>query len=257
MKQSIIGINILRCLASQGLKIFNIDQAKEAATQLKVKKNYVAEALHHCLKGGWISRLKKGVYAFSGDSGFIDPPHDFEIAMALVSPCSISHWTAMNYHNLTEQSPNIIFALTPSFSSIPRSINKDKFHFIKIKKEYYFGFEKIWVDQSQVLITDLERTLLDGLMMPEYCGDFQEVLHAFKISKSNINIEKIIHYALKLDKSIIKRLGWILEKLNIEKSDLKDLLQVAIKSYRKLDPRGPSKGPYNRKWMIQENIGFV
>ncbi len=257
MKQSITGINILRKLASQGLKIFNIDQAREVAIQLKIRSNYVVEVLHYSLKGGWILRLKKGVYAFSADSGFIDPPHQFEIAMALVSPCAISHWTAMAYHHLTQQSSNVVFAITPNSSSIPRSINKERFHFVKIKKEHYFGVQKVWIEQSQIYITDLERTLLDGLMMPQYCGDFQEVLHAFKMLDNKLDVEKIIEYALKLDKSVIKRLGWILEKVNVEKSYLKILLQVPINSYRKLDPTGSSKGPYNRKWMIQENIGLI
>ncbi|MBN1914817.1 MAG: hypothetical protein JW769_02890 [Parachlamydiales bacterium] len=256
MKQSIAGINILRKIASQGLKIFNIDQAKEIAVQLKIRPNYVTEALHYCLKGGWILRLKKGVYAFSAESGFIDPPHEFEIAMALVVTSAISHWTAMKHYNLTQQSSNTIFAITPTSSSIPRSINKDKFRFIKIKKEHYFGIEKVWIGQSQISITDLERTLLDGLMMPQYCGDFQEILHAFKMSKNKINFEKIIRYSMKLDKSVIKRLGWILEKLNVKHSYLKTLLQVPIKGYRKLNPIGDCRGIYNKKWMIQENIGL-
>lgn len=254
MKQSLEGINILRKLASEGLKIFNFSQAQDVAAQLKINSHYVAEALYLLIKGGWITRLKRGLYAFSSTSGFINPPHQFEIAMALVTPCAISHWTALHYHHLTDQSPNVVFAITPNSSSIPRSLNKKQFHFVKIKNEYYFGIEKIWVEQSQINITDPERTLLDGLMKPQYCGDFQEILHAFEILGNNLNIERIINYALKLDLAVIKRLGWILEKLNIHENHLKDLLKVPIKSYRKLDPNSPAKGPYNKKWMIQENI---
>jgi predicted transcriptional regulator of viral defense system len=256
MKHSNAGINLLRSLATHGLKVFTINQAKETGLLLGINPNYIAEALHHLQKGGWIIRLKRGVYSFSGNSGFGEPPHEFEIAMALVSPCAISHWTAMHYHHLTQQTPNVIFATTPHSSSIPRSLSGGIYHFIKIKKEYYFGIEKIWMGQSRIFITDPERTLIDGLIAPQYCGDFQEVLHAFKMHSTNINVDRIIQYALKLDKAIIKRLGWILERIGIKESYLKPLLNIRIKSYRKLDPTGPNKGPYNRKWMIQENIGL-
>ena len=32
-----------------------------------------------------------------------------------------------------------------------------------------------------VTITDVERTLLDGLAMPQHCGGFAEVVHAFQV----------------------------------------------------------------------------
>jgi len=254
MKHSVAGINILRRLTQDGLRIFTINQAKEVADQLKINREYVAEALHHLKKGNWIVRLKRGIYALSADSGFGDPPHEFEIAMALVSPCAISHWTAMHYHHLTQQAPNIIFAITPTSTSIPRTLVGGLYHFIKIKKEYYFGIEKIWIGQAQINMTDIEKTLLDSLMSPQYCGDFQEVLHAFKMCSDRLNLERIIQYAMRLDCATIKRLGWIFEKLGIKNTHLNKLLQFPIKGYRKLDPLGVIKGPYNRKWMIQENI---
>lgn len=253
MKYSPAGTSILRAIANEGLKIFSIEQAKKIAKDLKIRPNYVPEIFHYLQKTGWISRLKKGVYFFNAQSGFGSPPHDFEIAIALVNPCAISHWTAMHYHHLTDQTPNKIYAITPTGTAIPR-FKKDHFIFIQIKKEYYFGIEKIWINETVIQITDPERTLLDGLMNPQNCGDFQEVLHAFKMLGDKMNLEKIIHYALKLDAATSKRLGWILEKSGYASSLTKGLMKLPIKGYRRLDPTGPSKGPYNKKWMIQENV---
>ena len=163
----------------------------------------------------------------------------------------------MHHHHLTQQTPNTIFAITPSPTSIPRSIPKEKYHFIKIKKDFFFGIKEVWIGQSQVHMTDPERTLLDGLMSPQYCGDFQEVLLAFKMRYHEMKVERIIQYALKLDQSVVKRLGWVLEQLGVEASLLKELLHLPIKGYRKLDPSGPLNGPYNKKWMIQENLGAL
>lgn len=256
MKNTLIGLDILRLLAVSGLKIFTVHQARVIAQKQGASPGYVVEALHYLQKGDWIIRIKRGVYALSSSSGY-DAPHEFAIAMALVSPCAISHWTAMHYHHLTQQSPNTVFAMTLPTSSIPRRISKKKYHFVRTKNEHFFGTEKIWINDSQVQITDPERTLLDGLMAPQYCGDFQEVLHAFKMYGDRINIERIVQYALKLDQSTVKRLGWVLEKIGFKDESLVDLLRYPIQGYRKLDPTGLKKGPYNKKWMLQENIGLL
>ncbi len=250
-----VGLKLLRHLAASGLKLFTVQQAKEAACELKLNPDYTTQALHHLVKENWIIRVKRRVYALTAESGFGEPPHDFEIAMALVAPCAISHWTAMHHHHLTQQIPNTIFAITPSSSSIPRSIPKEKYRFIKMKNQLYFGIEKIWVGEAQIQMTDPERTLLDGLMTPQYCGDFQEVLHAFKMHYAHMNLERIIQYALRLNRSVVKRLGWILENLGAKDFQLQELLHLPIKGYRVLDPSGPLKGPCNKKWMIQENMG--
>jgi predicted transcriptional regulator of viral defense system len=90
----------------------------------------------------------------------------------------------MHYHHITEQTPHKIFATTPRGTSIPRSLTNTSYRFIQVKKEHYFGIETIWVDDMKAQITNIEKTLLDGLTSPEYCGDFNEVLHAFKIESS-------------------------------------------------------------------------
>jgi len=251
MKNSVIGMSLLRHLASQGLRIFSIEQAQDAALEIKMNPSYVSEALYHLKNGGWVTRLKRGVYAITA---YGPAPHDFAVAMAIVTPSAISHWTAMHYHHITEQTPHKIFATTPSGTSIPRSLTNTSFRFIQVKKEHYFGIETIWVDDMKVQITNIEKTLLDGLTSPEYCGDFNEVLYGFKMGKDRIRIQVIVEYALKLEKAVAKRLGFILEGMKIEDKYLEPLLNLPMKSYCKFDPCGPLKGSYNSKWKIRENL---
>ena len=107
---------------------------------------------------------------------------------------------------------------------------------------------------ARVTITDPERTLLDGLMMPQYCGDFAEVLHAFEILGDRMKMDRIVEYALRLGAATAKRLGWVLEHQGVNPDRLEPLLKAPIKGYRTLDPTGPRKGPCNRHWLIQENL---
>ncbi|MBW1802625.1 MAG: hypothetical protein JRJ85_18060 [Deltaproteobacteria bacterium] len=114
--------------------------------------------------------------------------------------------------------------------------------------------ERIWIGETRVTITDPERTLLNGLSMPQYCGDFPEVLHAFEVRGEHLDVERIVRYACKLDMATARRLGWVLQQQGIDPELLDPLLRRSIKGYRKLDPTGPRKGPFNRHWMIQENL---
>ena len=257
-KHSLSGLRLLRHLAGEeGVRIFTIGQARQAAEKLQMKQPYVAEALYHLQKEGWIRPLKRSLYVMSAESGFGPSPHEFEIATSLVTPCAISHWSAMHYHHLTQQTPNKIFAITPKGTAIPRSLSHELYQYVQVTAEHYFGIAKVWVEQSQIEITDRERTLLDGLMMPQYCGDFQEVLHAFTMNREELQVPRLLEYTFRLPGAVAKRLGWVLERLGVQEDLLKPLLERPVKGYRRLDPTGPRAGPYNKKWMIQENIGVV
>jgi predicted transcriptional regulator of viral defense system len=252
-------------LAETGNRIFAAERARSLATALGVSPGYILQALHHLTKSGWIVRLRRGTYALSGAIPGSMPLHEFEIAMALVQPAAISHWSALSYHGLTEQTPRHVFVLT-SARSVPRSRGEKKqsapgypvgntiYRFVQVKPERFFGIDDVWVQEARIKITDPERTLIDGLMTPQYLGGFAELLHAFEMRIPKLDLERIIGYAMKLDAATAKRLGWILENQGVKPSRLKELLAVPIKGYRTLDPTGPRRGPCDSRWMIQENL---
>ncbi|TFG59532.1 MAG: hypothetical protein E4H29_04105 [Deltaproteobacteria bacterium] len=262
---STAGIELVRMLVEIGDRIFTVERARELASSLGISPGYLRQALHHLARSGWIVRLRRGTYALSGAVPGSLPLHEFEIAMALVQPAAISHWSALSYHGLTEQTPRHVFVLTPA-RSVPRMRGKKKladpgypvgntiYRFVQVKPERFFGTEEVWVEEARIRITDPERTLVDGLTAPQYFGDFSEVLHAFEMRKPKLDLERIVGYALKLDAATAKRLGWVLEHQGVKPTRLKDLQAVPIKGYRVLDPTGPRRGPCDSRWMIQENL---
>jgi predicted transcriptional regulator of viral defense system len=261
------GVELVRKLAAEGDRIFTTGRARELAPLAGLSEGYLRQALHHLTKSGWLVRLRKGLYALSSSVPGATLAHEFEIAMALVDPAAISHWSALHHHGLTEQASRKVFVLTTTRASVPRTrgakakqvrdgfpIGGIFYRLIQVKPERFFGTEKVWIGEARVTITDPERTLLDGLSKPQYCGDFAEVLHAFEVRASELNLERIIEYALELDAATVKRLGWVLEHRGVEAPKLERLAEFPIKGYRKLDPTGPPNGPCNRHWMIQENL---
>lgn len=267
IKRTSVGVMLVQKLAESGDRIFTTGHARELAPEVGLKQEYLWEALYHLHKNGWIISLRRGLYALSSSVPGVTPAHEFEIAMALVAPAAISHWSALHYHGLTEQVPHRVFVLTTPEASIPRTRGEKAkearkgytvagtiYQFIQTKPERFFGVEKVWIGEARVAITGPERTLLDGLMMPMYCGDFAEVLHAFEVRTKALDLDRIIEYALKIDTATAKRLGWVLDHQGIAHERLARLATLPIKGYRTLDASGPRKGPYNHRWMVQENL---
>ena len=266
-KRSLVGIELVRLLANEGDRIFSIDRARELAHRAGVRDSYLGESLYHLRQTGWIVPLRRGLYALASTVPGVTPAHEFEVAMALVDPAAISHWSALHYHGLTTQVPRTTFVLTTDESSVPRLRGRDAaeprdgclvndvvYRFIQVRPGRFFGTNQVWVGDARVSITDLERTLVDGLTMPQHCGGFAEVLRTFEIAGSRLNVQRITDYALRLDGATGKRLGWVLEHLQLARAGLDRLAAVPIKGYRKLNPRGPRNGRRNTRWMVEENL---
>jgi predicted transcriptional regulator of viral defense system len=250
------GVELVRRLAGEDDRIFTTVRARELAPAVGLSEGYLRQALHHLVRSGWLVRLRRGLYAISPTVPGISPAHEFEIAMALADPAAISHWSALHYHGLTEQVPRQVFVLTTTGSTIPRRriVGGVPYRFVQVKPDRFFGVQQVWVGEARVTVTDIERSLLDGLAKPQYCGDFAEVRHAFEAQGNALDIERIIGYAPRLDAATAKRLGWMLENLGVDIARLEPLRVLPIKGYRRLDPTGPAKGRCNSRWMIQENL---
>jgi len=247
---------------------FTIADARKAASSCGMADSYVVEALYHLSNTGWLTRLKRGLYVISSSFPGMTPAHEFEIAMALVQPSAISHWSALHFHGMTEQIPQRVYITTTqavpisravkmrniSQRSFSREVNGILYEFIKVKRERFFGIKDFWVGEVKVTITDPERTLIDGLISPKHFGGWAEIYSAFESHISSLDSAKMIDYSLRLDTVVAKRLGWIMEKVGVEDSILQKLEAVPIKGYRVLDSSGPRKGTCNKRWMIQENL---
>ena len=259
-------LRLIRKIAEAGHRIFTPGTLQEVAQESGLQLKQLNEALHRLARDGWIVRLRRGLYSLSSQVFRETPLHEFEIAMALVEPAAISHRSAMNFHGLTEQISQTVYVLTTTEAALPRERRKGKeeeghvdlsrYRFIQIRPARFFGTEKVWVGESAVSITTIERTLLDGLEKPRYCGDFGEVLHAFQVAirDTRLNLDRLIDHACRLDTATAKRTGWVLERLGVESARLLRLMEMPINGYRSLDPSGPGEGRYNPRWGIQENL---
>ncbi len=271
------GFRLLQELFCRGKRVFEIQDIKNAAIAQKIPLNQLKKIVSNLAKHGRLLRLRRGIYVGIGLLPEQTKAPAFVISAFLIQPSVISHWSALQHHGLTEQVPHTITAstskkvITPSMrvSDKPSSHKKHawvidgiRYEYITIAKEIFdLGIETIWIPWAgedgfyKVKITDKERTLLDMFNHPKIFGGIGEALGVLENALGDIDIEKLVHYAIKYNKKfLVKRLGWALESFNVEEKYLKPLLAAPIHHYCRLDPSAPAIGPCNKRWMIQDNL---
>lgn len=238
---------ILDKLAKKG-SIFSF---KDALGITGLSRESLKVQLFRMEKEGWIERIEKGKYIIiplGAEKGKYTI-NEFTIGSQLVKPAVIAYWSALNYHGFTEQIPNTVFIQTTSRKKEQKlEIFGVRYRIVKVNGKKLFGFEKVWIDDTEIMITDPEKTVVDCLDMPHYCGGIAEVAKALH----DVDLNRVVEYAKRSGNStVLKRLGFLCEKMGIPIDIQPDDLS---KGYPLLDPSMDSKGRANSKWKIRENV---
>ncbi len=241
---------LLSCLAENRKNVFEL---KDVMDVLNCSYEHAKVIVYRLIKKRWVERIIKGKYMIIPLSAGIKAmyaEHEFIIA-SLFKPSYIAYWSALNYYGFTEQIPNKVFvATTKRIGS--RKIFGMEFKFIYLSKRKFFGFTEIAISNFKVRISDKEKTIIDCLDKPRYCGGICEIAKAIFLAKDEIDFKKLTGYALKMgNNAIIKRLGFILDFLGL---DSKDLEKYVKKSHSVLDPTRRREGEYNPKWKLLVNV---
>lgn len=143
--------------------------------------------------------------------------HEFVVAMELVSPAVISYWSALNHHGMTEQLPRTVFVATDHpVRRQPGDVLGVAYRIISLKPEKMFGVLKDRIDETPFRVTDKEKTIIDGLDLPQYAGGVSEIAKAMKGFRKDLNETKLRDYAARIGNSAVaKRLGFIMETLGL------------------------------------------
>lgn len=241
---------LLSYLAENRKSIFVLEDVVEVLDCSYKNAKVIVERL---AKKKWIVRIIKGKYLIvplaAGVRGEYTE-HEFIIA-SLFEPYYIAYWTALNYYGFTEQVPNKIFVVIRKRIK-DREILGTKFKFIYISEKKFFGFSDISISNVRVKISDKEKTVVDCLDKPKYCGGIGEITKAIFFAKEELNFEKLTNYAIKIgNNAVIKRLGFILDFLSLNSKSLENRISD---SYSILDPTKEKKGKYDPKWKLLVNV---
>ncbi|WP_240912171.1 hypothetical protein [Thermococcus sp. M39] len=119
------------------------------------------------------------------------------------------------------------------------SIGGQRFRVVTVRPHKFFGLSTIRIGGRNVDITDSEKTLIDCLDKPQYCGGISEVMKALR--NSVFGRKTLLEYAERMrNRAILKRLGFLSERLGL---GLEGENKNTRKEPQKLFSAGPNHTP--------------
>ena len=227
---------LLLSLAEKGISVFSFDEAKDI---LQTSNPSVRHVLMDLTRKGRLQRIQRGKYLlvpekagrelYWAESPWVIVPH-------LIDVYYVGFWTAMNYWGMTEQIPYTVFVATTKRKNNLKFGNQ-KFEFVTLSKKKFFGFVEEKASETETFnISSKEKTIVDCLMHPEYCGGIPEVTKAMWNAREDVNWSTVLEMSKRVGVSVVlRRLGYILNILEIEQ-DIANELKNTFKGYHFLDP---------------------
>lgn len=249
-------ISLLSRLGEQEKTVFTIEDARAA---ININKRHLDNLLQSLTEKKWLERLEKGKYMIIPLEAGPDrkwSEEAFVVASHLVEPHAVSYWSALNYWGFTEQISTTVFVQTTKRKK-DKAILGVPFKFVFLQARKLFGLTDIWFGSKKVQITDKEKTIIDCLDRPEYCGGIIEAAKGLANGlEAGINLETLTAYAERLNNSaVLKRLGYLSEIFDLPVQDYAVRWQTQLSAgYSLLDPSGVKTGKYYSKWNLQLNV---
>jgi predicted transcriptional regulator of viral defense system len=226
----------------------------------KFPKSIREKVIFRLKKKGILNSINRGVYFYSPlESG----PAGSSINEFLVPPVFfpkgnyyIGYSTMYNYYGFTDQIFQAMYLLNTSLQR-EKSIGGTQFKMIRVPRSRMYGVEKITIRNTEVFVSDRERSLVDLIYFPGPVGGLKRAFAVLKeqARDKETDIAKLIKYAARFpNPTLRKRIGFTLEQVGIEDRKLEPLLKTIGKSSLvTLYPSKSRAGRINKKWKVIEN----
>ncbi|HRY86096.1 MAG TPA: type IV toxin-antitoxin system AbiEi family antitoxin [Candidatus Omnitrophota bacterium] len=249
---------LIAALYEEKLSIFRLTDVQRI---LAIKKPSATNFVRKLVNRGIASRLKPGLFILvpfelGKEREYLGDPLIVAREIACGKGYYFSHGSAMQIHQMLTQPQLLVYAsvLKPRR---PVRVLGAEFQFIHTPRKYFFGVADHWATkETQVKVSDLEKTVIDGLRQPEYCGGLTEVAKGLWMRHQDMNPARLIEYAKKTGVgAVVRRLGYLMELYKIGAAqDLEALQNTLTETYMRLDPRLLAEGKFLRRWRLQLNV---
>lgn len=256
-----VSANLISSLYDFNKTIFTVADVEDITG---LKGNAATDLTSELIKRNIIVRIKPGKYVvipqeIGKNTKYIG--NWYVVAREIVKSPDyyISFYSAMDIHNMVTHPITKVFITTAKQEyKKERTVGNTTFEFIYMNKDRIWGTKNFWITKSeQIRVSDIERTIIDCLYNPKYCGGILEIVKGLWIQKEKIDFDKLLNYVLKFNKIIvIKRLGYILENLSLKDNNYLNRLKARINNkYYILDPLLSTRETYKNSWKCIANIG--
>lgn len=208
----------------------------------------------------------------------------YELLLSLTPKGYFSHYTAMYVHDLTKQIPKTIylnceqtpkpksevgldqkridfaFRMKTRISNRVADYNEYRIYLLNGKNTGNMGMiEANGPDDSKIRITNVERTLIDIAVRPEYAGGPYEVLRAYKRAASVVSINKLLAMLRKIDYiyPYHQVIGFYVDKSGAYRKSQVDLLRKPEMIYDFYLMHKMENSKYSSRWKLYYPEGLA
>jgi len=231
--------------------------SEELVAYLRSQDNFNSHTLKAGLKyhisKNHLARIRRGYYLVKSDylPGVYVENDALLIAGRMTSDSVISYHSAMEFHGLAYSMHSLVYFNSDEKIgelNCPYGHYQQIVHPLALKPDHLFLETKVH-DRSgmDIRVTTIERTLVDCLHRPNFCGRWEEIWRSFE-SVSFLDIDRVIQYALQLGNvTTIAKLGFFLEQHQEQFSVKEELLNELARSrpksrhYMEKNYQGPVK----------------
>ncbi|HLF06946.1 MAG TPA: type IV toxin-antitoxin system AbiEi family antitoxin, partial [Thermoplasmata archaeon] len=181
---------------------------------------------HVLRRKGWIQKIGAGRFLINPPQNGPDAIPDSDplrIGSRLVSPYYLGFGTAANLHGLLSSYGTTYYVVTPG----PRHrlpTEPVEFKLVRTEPDRFFGMVKKERHETAYVISDLERTVIDCLRRPDYCGGIPGVVEIVARARKRWSTRKLLAYLARFgDRSLMQRLGYLLDRLGGNDRPTRDL----------------------------------
>ena len=255
---TILSSKILSKLHEEGRVWFVIKDVYDLFPDLSKKS--ISQQLTQMTNNGVLMRIREGTYyivPYECNSESFMPDWHLLAEPLVGKDYYIGYYSALQIHQLiTQPSLKEQIVVNKQIKPSERRIKGVKFQFIFHNNKNFFGYKKIWIDNfNKVYCSDLEKTFIDCLCKPNYAGGIIEIAKAMFIAKERIDFEILLQYILRFkSQAVIKRLGYLLELLEITTPIIETLQKQRSASIILLDTEAQKNGKILSRWNIQQNV---
>lgn len=227
----------------------------------EVSYSHLKNTLMRMVRSNMLVRLTKGLYYIvpleHSSKKYIPNWHLVAKYLMRKKNYYVGYYSALQIHKLITQ-PSLTEIVVTDVQVKPANIEIQgvRFQFVYHNKARFFGARNTWIDDfHKVQCSDLEKTLVDSFINPDYSYGMVEIAKAVYDSRGKVNYSKMADYFTRAGSKVAaRRYVFICDLLEISNSYHESLLQNNLTgSYLKLDTSAPDEGRINTRYELKIN----
>lgn len=250
--------------------VLSLEAAGQSLTSLReigraagISPGFARKLAHGLVEKGWLQRARRGEFLLNPSRHGPDALPNLDplrLGAFLVTPYYYGYGTAAELHGLLRQAGRVYYIVTPKRLA-SRRLGTSELRPIRLTPSHFFGATHVVRRGLDLMVSDLERTVLDCVSRPDFSGGVSGVAHAVALAKPRLNWTRLGTYIRRYgNASLGRRIGYLTERLRPSTPVPARFLDRLLP--RLSDPFSPlvtsrrygRRGSHDARWHIIRNL---